>query len=126
MILLATNQKTKPVKTNLKTWYQIGTLSFSWLFEPEIFGNWSNLFKGSPDPNHFIFDINVGKVRLRLRTTLNLNDNIFNQFWIHLEIHHSISASIRIFPTLISKIKWLWYELPLTLGLKNPEFTWDF
>ena len=33
-------------------------------------------FKGSPAPNHFIFQINVGKSRIRHRTTLKLN------FWI--------------------------------------------
>jgi len=30
-------------------------------------------FKGSPDPNHFIYEISVGKRRIRHRTTLNLN-----------------------------------------------------
>ena len=30
--------------------------------------------KGSPDPSHFIFEINVGKKRIRHRTTLKLND----------------------------------------------------
>ena len=28
-------------------------------------------FKGSPGPNHFMFQINVGKRRIRYRTTLN-------------------------------------------------------
>ena len=37
-------------------------------------------FKGSSDPNHFIFEINVGKRRIRHRTTLNLNYAIFNRF----------------------------------------------
>ena len=32
-----------------------------------------DLFKGSPDSRHFIFEINVGKWRIRYRTTLNLN-----------------------------------------------------
>ena len=36
--------------------------------------------KGGPDPSHFIFVINVGKSRIRHRTTLNLNDAIFNSF----------------------------------------------
>ena len=30
-------------------------------------------FKGSSDPSHFIFEINVGNSRIRHRTTLNLN-----------------------------------------------------
>jgi len=33
--------------------------------------------KGSPDQSHFIFKINVGKKRIRHRTTLNLNDSRF-------------------------------------------------
>ena len=33
-------------------------------------------FKGSA--SHFIFEINVGKRRIRHRTTLNLNDVIFD------------------------------------------------
>ena len=36
--------------------------------------------KGSPDQSHFIFEINVGESRIRHRTTLNLNDVIFNRF----------------------------------------------
>ena len=31
------------------------------------------IFKGSPDQSHFIFEINVGKGRIRHRTTLKLN-----------------------------------------------------
>ena len=34
-------------------------------------GNLSVL-KGSSDPSHFIFEINVGKRRIRHKTTLNL------------------------------------------------------
>ena len=43
-------------------------------------------FKGSPDRSHFISKINVGKQRIRLRTTLKLNDVIFNRFLVYLEI----------------------------------------
>ena len=32
------------------------------------------MIKGSSDPNHFIFQINVGKSRIRHRTTLEFND----------------------------------------------------
>ena len=39
-----------------------------------------SLFKGGPVPSHFIFEINVGKKRIRHKTTLNLNDAIFNRF----------------------------------------------
>ena len=43
--------------------------------------DWSGLklnrpFKGSLDPSHFIFEINVGKRRIRHRTTLKLNCQI--------------------------------------------------
>ena len=31
-------------------------------------------FKGSLDLSHFIFEMNVGKTRIRHRTTLKLND----------------------------------------------------
>ena len=31
-------------------------------------------FKGGSDPSHFIFEINVGKGRIRHTTTLKLND----------------------------------------------------
>ena len=34
--------------------------------------------KGSSDPSHFIFGINVGKSRIRHKTTLKLNDAILN------------------------------------------------
>ena len=43
-------------------------------------------FKGSSDPSRFIFVTNVGKSRTRHRTTPNLNDIIFNQFGVDLEI----------------------------------------
>ena len=32
-----------------------------------------SIFKGSSDPSHFIFEINVGKRRIRKRTTEKLN-----------------------------------------------------
>ena len=35
-------------------------------------------FKGTSDPTYF--EINVGKRRIRHRTTLNLNDAIFSRF----------------------------------------------
>ena len=46
--------------------------------------------KGSPHesshPSHFIFEINVGKSRIRHLTTLNLNEATLNRFWVDLEI----------------------------------------
>ena len=40
---------------------------------------YSHSIKGSSDPGHFIFEINVGKRRIRHKTTLNLNDVNFNR-----------------------------------------------
>ena len=36
--------------------------------------------KGSPDLSHFIFEIKVGKRRIRDGTTLNLDDVVLNRF----------------------------------------------
>ena len=41
----------------------------------------------------FIFEIYVGKSRIRHRTNLNLNDNGFS---VDLDIHHSISESLYV------------------------------
>ena len=46
--------------------------------------------KGSSDQSHFIFEINVGKSRIRHWTTLKLNEFIFYGFWVNLEIQNSI------------------------------------
>ena len=55
-------------------------------FSSKNFGTIS--VNGSPDPSHFIFEINVGKRRIRYGTTLNLNDLMFIRFSIDLEIHY--------------------------------------
>ena len=39
------------------------------------------LLKSSSDSSHFMFEINVGKSRIRHRTTLNLDNVIFKRFW---------------------------------------------
>ena len=49
--------------------------------------------KGSPDPSHFIFEINVGKRRIRHITTLNLTLQLI---LVDLEIHHSIADSLYV------------------------------
>ena len=67
--------------------------------------------------SHFIFE----KSRTRQRTTLNLNDAIFNHFWADLEFNFGVVlCRIRPFPTIISQIKWFESELPLSLGGKYP------
>ena len=89
--------------------------------------NLRDFFKGSPDRSHFIFEINVGKSRIRQRTTLNLYDAIFNQFWADLEFNFGVVlCRIRFFPTLISKIKWLGSELPLIRNFWLADFLLHF
>ena len=39
-------------------------------------------FKGSSDPNDFIFEINVGKKRIRYTATLKLNDEFLDRLKI--------------------------------------------
>ena len=55
------------------------TISFINLIQYDMFAIFKT-FKGSPDPSHFIFEINVGKRRIRRRPTLNLNAVIFYRF----------------------------------------------
>ena len=40
------------------------------------------LFKGSSDPSHFIFEINVGTRQIRHITTLKLNDEFLDRLKI--------------------------------------------
>ena len=76
----------------------------------------SDCIKGSTDPSHFIFEINVGKGRMRHRTTLKLN------FWIDSKsIQDGVIFSrledfklIRFFLTFVLEIEWLGSQLPLT------------
>jgi len=69
---------------------------------------WTNLLtsakvtlsKGSPDPSLFIFEINVGKRRIRQRTTLKLNDQFLDRLkidwrWRHSESFYVGSACFR-------------------------------
>ena len=72
-----------------------------------------HIFEGSSDPSHFIFEINVGKRRIRHRTTLNLNDVIFNRFWVDLVIHYSIWESFLVGSDSFQlwfkkKVVWVW------------------
>ena len=72
--------------------------------------------KTPSDPSHIIFEINVGKGRIRQKTVHNLDEFISNQFGVDLKKvieFHSRCISDPFFPTLISKIKWLGYGLPL-------------
>ena len=72
------------------------------------------IFKGSTDPSRFIFEISVGKGRIRHITTLNLNLQSTLSRSGNLSFNFRfVVCRIRLFPTLISKIKWLESELPL-------------
>ena len=73
--------------------------------------------KGSSDPSHFIFEINVGKKRIRHRTTPKLNSRSA-QNWLKMTSYkfRVVLCRIRQFPTLISKIKWLRSGLSLKLS----------
>ena len=59
-----------------------------------------------------ITEINVGKSRFRHRTTLNLNDEFLDRLKLGLKFKFRIvMCRIRLFPTLISEMKWLWSEV---------------
>ena len=68
-------------------------LNFRWIFFPKmtlaqfpVFGFFfqdSRIgVKGSSDPSHFIFEINIGKSRIRHTTTLKLNDKVLGRLQI--------------------------------------------
>ena len=66
------------------------------------------------DSSHFIFEINVGKRRIWHRTTLDLNDLIFNRFWVDLEIQFQSRSISDPPPSDIdfkSKMAWIWTTL---------------
>ena len=71
-------------------------------------------FKGSPDPSHFISEINVGKSRIRHKTTLNLNYIIFN--WLRVGQGFQFQSRSMSNPTLSdidfkNKLAWVWSTL---------------
>jgi len=105
---LMVENKNKPIKYHIFLW--IDQNSFCW----------NKNFKGCSDSNHFIFEINIGKRWIWHRTTLNLNDAIFNRFRVNFKFNFRVVLSrIRLFPTLISMIKWLGSELPLNFELRT-------
>ena len=86
------NQKYRPRISLIRAvglqwcWWQSYIGDFTILVTESIcwwFFQW--LFKGSSDTSHYIFEINFGKSRIRNRTTLNLNDVVFNRFWVDPE-----------------------------------------
>ena len=70
---------------------------------------WGDSLKGSSDPSHFIFEVNVEKSRIRHTRNLKLNDE-FPVDWLKIDRRFEFNVvlcRIRLLPTLISKIKWL-------------------
>ena len=83
--------------------------------------------KGSPDQSHFIFKTIVGKSRIRHKTIPNLNDVIFNRLLIRFNSSslnfRVVACCIRPFPTLNTKMKWIWSELSLRVDtFSNRKF----
>ena len=65
----------------------ITTSDFNTLFNfLTKFSSGSCILKGSPDPSHFIFEINFGKRRIRHRTTLKSNDEFLVRLKLDLQI----------------------------------------
>ena len=76
----------------------------SWLTR---FADWLRV-----DPSHFIFEINVGKSRIRHIMTLYLIlQSILIRSWNSSVNFRVVVRRIRLFPTLIAKIKWVWTTL---------------
>ena len=69
---------------------------------------------GTPDPSHFIFEINVGQSRIRHTTTGKQNDRIFRSTQNRQNMIQIQSRSMSD-PTLSDNNlkKWLWSGLPL-------------
>ena len=60
------------------------------------------------------FEINVGKSRIRHTIFLKLNDEFLDRLKIDCRFNFRVvPCRIRLFPTLISKIKWVGSGLPL-------------
>ena len=77
IFLIDTTASVAPYWADLKKYYIFPIINFFNNSEVPTKGKscdsaFSNrIFKGSSDPSHFILEINVGKRRIRHRTTLN-------------------------------------------------------
>ena len=88
---------------------------------------WGKVIKGSSDQSHFIFEINVGKRRIRVGSSdvvrlwiqMNWSERKILQSVLSRYKYNSraVLCRIRLFPTLILKIKYLSLRL---LGLNKP------
>ena len=82
----------------------------------------SSSIKGSSYPIDVIFEFDVGKSRIRYTTPLKLNDEFLDRLKIDWKFKFRVVlCRIRLFPTLVSKIKWLGSELPLILTSLTPS-----
>ena len=81
---------------------------------PILYESYIMNLKGGLYPSHFTFEINVGKRRIRHRTTVNLNSINFNRFF------YSVSDSL-----FMSNHKWTrkWSEF---MSTKNHLFRVSF
>jgi len=74
-------------------------------------------FKGSPDRSSFIFESNLGKSRNPTYSDSEMERRISRSAQNRLKMasfyFRVVLCRIRIFPTLILMIKWLWSGLPL-------------
>ena len=79
--------------------------------------------KGSSDPSHFIFEINVGKRLIRHATTLKLNDKVLKRLKIDWNWPHSNSESFYVesasFRLWFQKMKWFGSGLPSSSGIQQ-------
>ena len=96
---------------NCKKWKNFSQFVSAEKFQLEIL--FGRTVKDSPDPSHFIIAISVGKRRIRHGMTQNLDEFIFNPFWVDLEIHHGRCMSDPFLSDIYLKIKmdWIWTTL---------------
>ena len=116
----------EPTRTNLG---HTCPLNFNFFSKP--FLGLSNIhqleiLRGSSDLGHFIFEINVGKSRIRHITALNLNLQSISSRSKNSSFNlRVVVCRILLFPTFISKIIWLGSELPLRIyGYMNDHTVW--
>ena len=90
---------------------------------PKIYPSYCfwGFFSQNDNLDHFIFEINVGRGRIRHKTTLNLNlQTIFSLSRNSSFNFRVVLCRIRLFATLISKINGLGIDFPLMKILKFP------
>ena len=80
----------------------------------------SSDIKDSSDPSHFIIEINIGKSRIRPRTTLNLNHNsIWSRSRSSTSYFRVVGCRIATLSDIDFKNKMAWVRTTLKLGREN-------